>query len=194
MKSVKILLAAMFALSTVSTEAADEYHVDKEGENQVVFLSKAPLEEIEGTTDQIDGYIQLQGTTPDTSSTFHLQVELNSLDTGIGLRNQHMRDNYLETEKYPRATFTGKVTRIERNQEGVFNVETRGEFNLHGQAVTRDIKVRVERAQERVLVTSEFDLALPDHNIKVPKLMVMKISEIVRIKINLTLKKIEPQK
>ena len=40
---------------------AGEYHVDKERENQVKFISDAPLEDFEGVTDKIDGYIFWEG-------------------------------------------------------------------------------------------------------------------------------------
>jgi polyisoprenoid-binding protein YceI len=78
-----------------------EYHVDRKGQNLVKFISDAPLDNFEGTTDNVDGYIVWDGDNPVNNSEFHFEAELSTLDTGIGLRNRHMRENYLETDKYP---------------------------------------------------------------------------------------------
>lgn len=60
----------------------------------VNFLSKASLNEFNGESDKLNGLIDL------SQNLLDFYVDLNTLDTGIGLRNKHMRDNYLETEDY----------------------------------------------------------------------------------------------
>ncbi|MBN1998224.1 YceI family protein, partial [candidate division KSB1 bacterium] len=87
--------------------AAAEFQVDKTQERKVRFISDAPAEDFDGVTEDIDGYALFDEKNPSGENEFYFQVQLNSLDTGIGLRNRHMRDNYLETKKYPVAEFKG---------------------------------------------------------------------------------------
>ncbi len=53
------ILALMCILSTVALAA--EFQVDKSSKNLVKFISDAPLEDFEGKTDKIDGYIFWDG-------------------------------------------------------------------------------------------------------------------------------------
>ena len=85
--------------------------MNRDHDNLVRFISQAPIEDFDGVTDRIDGYVLLDGLRFESSAggpetEFYLEVELASLDTGIGLRNRHMRENYLEVEEYPYATFS----------------------------------------------------------------------------------------
>src|SRR3990167_3638739 len=82
--------------------------VDDELErDNVSFTSDAPIELVVGRTTKIKGEITI-----DDSLDFKklppkvsFEVDLARIDTGIPLRNEHMRDNFLETKKYPKAVF-----------------------------------------------------------------------------------------
>ena len=70
------------------------------------FKSKAPLETIVGTTNQITGKIIVHpdDVTKDLQATF--EIDLASIKTGIKMRDEHLRDQYLETKKFPTAILT----------------------------------------------------------------------------------------
>ncbi len=70
---------------------AAEYQVDKSQKNLVKFISDAPMEDFEGVTDKIDGYLFFEGDNLLQGSEMYFEVDLNSLDTGIGLRLQKAR-------------------------------------------------------------------------------------------------------
>ena len=59
-----------------------------------------------------------------------VSVPLATLDTGIALRNQHMRDKYLETAKYPNAVFTVPKASLALPNGGTG--DTAGTLALHG--------------------------------------------------------------
>jgi hypothetical protein len=54
---------------------------------QVTFLSKAPLNEFEGKSSSLNGLVNLE------TNLLDFFVDLNTLKTGIGLRDSHMREN-----------------------------------------------------------------------------------------------------
>ena len=180
------LTGVLLALGVASSLAGQEYHVDLEKENQVRFISDAPIEDFDGVTSHIDGFLFLSGEglageTDLASSEFFFEVDLASVDTGIGLRNRHMRDNYLETDQFPYATFSGRVAALEEESAGRYRTVTRGTFTIHGVERSRDIDCSAEKIGESLKVRCAFQVTLSDHEIPIPKLMFMKINEVMEV-------------
>ncbi len=176
---------------------AGELQVDREAPNSVVFLSEAPLDNFEGRTDQVDGYvfwsdeITSSATAPFVNGDFHFEVALEDLDTGIGLRNRHMRENYLETKEYPLASFSGVIRDVQLKADSTYVINPSGTFQLHGVDQERTITVRATPVGDGYQITSEFVVKLEDHRIKVPSLMFMKINQNIRLSINFYLKEVK---
>ncbi len=186
---MKIILVLLL-FSFLQPGFAAEYHVDRDQKNEVKFISDAPVEDFEGVTPDIDGYMIRRGDTPINDNEFYFQVELNTLDTGIGLRNRHMRDNYLETDKYPRAIFSGSVFEIDTLDTQNYRIHAKGVFALHGVEKPLEVKVMVEENEQNLFVTSQFDIHLKDFDIKVPKLMFVKISEVIDVRLAFHMKRV----
>ncbi|MGE5365414.1 MAG: YceI family protein [Bacteroidota bacterium] len=156
---------------------AIEYNVEKSPRNLVKFISDAPMEDFEGTTSSIDGYIKWDGEDLTSKSDLYFEVDLRTLDTGIGLRNRHMRDNYLHTDRYPYASFRGRVIKADRKDNNSYNTTTEGKMTIHG--VTKPVKIEGIMTYEKngFRIKSSFSIKLTDYSIEVPKLMFMKISD-----------------
>ena len=185
-------LAALLLVGLVGGAGAflplggQEYRVDLERENRVRFVSDAPLEDFQGVTDRIDGYLSLSGEglggeTDLASSEFYFEVDLASLDTGIGLRNRHMRDNYLETDEFPFASFAGRVTGLTQKAPGRYQAVAEGTFSIHGVQQDRAIVCDAEVVGGGLRVSCSFQILLSDHGIPIPKLMFMKIDEVMEL-------------
>jgi polyisoprenoid-binding protein YceI len=174
----------MLILACGTVASAAEFHVDKDKKNQVKFISDAPVEKIVGVTDQLDGYLFWSGDDTLDSSELYFEVDLNSIDTGIGLRNRHMRDNYLETDKHPYAKYTARAVDIKKaaDRDG-FEVRTRGKFDLHG--IEREIEVAgtVSPVSDGFLIECVFEVKLTDYDITIPQLMFLKIDEIIALEL-----------
>lgn len=177
-----LLLTGLIAFSGMGL-GAQEFQVNLEREREVRFVSDAPLDDFEGVTSRIDGFLYLAGDglggeTDLALSQFYFEVDLASIDTGIGLRNRHMRENYLETDQYPFASFQGKVTKLQADEAG-FSATAQGVLSIHG--VERQRSIDCTGAQEggALRVRCAFQVVLSDHDIPIPKLMFMKIEEVV---------------
>ncbi len=201
------LAGALALLLSPGSGGGQEYHVDLEAENRVAFLSEAPLEDFAGVTRRIDGYVLVpppEGGAPleISGSRFYFEVDLASIDTGIGLRNRHMRDNYLETEDHPYATYAGTVTELAETPAGGLSVRVRGRLEIHGVVRERVIGCRASRdgppgagsPDERrsgplsgvraLQLHCAFTVALQDHDIPIPSLMFMKIGEVMAVEVD----------
>ena len=170
-----------------------ECHVDTTRTREVRFVSDAPIEDFEGKTDRLDGYVYwpqdaLAADHDYEQSELYFEVLLGALDTGIDLRNRHMRDNYLHTSEYPYASFRGALLTVVPDADSAWIVTCRGSFGLHGVEQTRELTCRVAPREHGFHVRCDFDVALTDHDIEIPSLMFMKIDEIIAVKLDFHLK------
>ncbi len=186
---VNIILSFLI-LFLNSTFLAQEYRVDKNGNNKVTFISETTLESFEGVSNKIDGYLALESFEKFITSKLYFEVDLNTLDTGIGLRNRHMRENYLETDKYRYAFYEGKLSDIKLIKGDEYFIESDGMMFIHG--VNKKIKVagKLNINDEGWLLSSEFSILLSDYNIEIPKVMFMKLNNKVQVKLSINLKKL----
>ncbi len=187
-----LLAYGLWACSPMGA-AGQEYHVDRDADNEVRFTSQAPIEEVVGVTDRIDGYLLLRGPRLEEGSAtgdsqLYLEVELASLDTGLGLRNRHMRDNYLEVDEFPYATFDATIERVEATAAGVFRVAAQGVLSIHGVERERGISCDVSEREEGYGVRCAFTVLLSDFDIEIPKLMFLKLANEVRLDLNFTVR------
>ncbi|MCB0742542.1 MAG: YceI family protein [Ignavibacteriae bacterium] len=180
--SFKIILLLSISISIF----AKEYHVKKSDKNIIKFISDAPIEDFEGVTDNIDGYLFYEKDLTNESQ-LYFEVDLRTLDTGIGLRNRHMRENYLETEQYPMAAYTGKITKAEKLEENQFEVQVSGEMNIHGISIPQIIEGRIIINDWGIRVITNFIVKLSDHKIEIPSLMFMKIDENMDLQLDFNL-------
>ncbi len=175
---------------------------DPGGRDVLTFDSKAPLEKIVGTTNKIMGRVQVnpKDVTKGLKATFEL--DLASLKTGIDKRDEHLRDNFLETAKYPKAMLIiDKVTDASDKMlmDGKsLTVDAEGTLSLHGVKNTvqlKDIMVTYFDESEAtkgkmpgdlLIINGDFSLNLPDYNIEVPKFIFLKLAETIKVSVDLT--------
>ena len=178
------LCVAALLLAAPGVHAAS-FAVRPGNDTKVVFTSKAPTETFQGKTNRMEGTLTVEPSAVGDSITVHLEVDLASLDTGKKMRNQHMRNNHLETSKYPQAVFDGAAVlspagaKLEPNKPTAFQIE--GTFSLHG--VSRRLRCKAEAtwmpAAEggRIAFRAEFPVTLGDYSITRPEFLFLKLAE-----------------
>lgn len=157
--------------------------------NLVKFESKAPMESFEGTTHTVSGTMTIDPSNPTVGFHLEVDVDLASLDTGISLRNRHMRENHLETDEFPLATFRSEKI-VEGGGDALVpgttrTVLTEGTLDLHG--VPRTVRIPLELAWNggEFTIESRFAVTLADHEISRPGFLMMKLSETQTVVVHL---------
>lgn len=102
-----------------------------------------------------------------------ITCQLDELATGIGLRDHHMKEKYLETGKYPAAELALDPAAIPGSGE----FDTTGKLTLHG--VTRAVKVHVARVDQTFRAT--FGLELPDYGVQIPSYLGITVAKHVDV-------------
>jgi polyisoprenoid-binding protein YceI len=102
---------------------------------------------------------------------------------------EHFNEKYLESEKYPKATFSGKLDGfVSTGAPGIQQVKAKGKLAIHG--VTKEVEISgtVETTTQHILIKSKFIVRLEDYKIKIPQLMWQNIAEQVEVSVEFTYK------
>jgi len=160
--------------------------------HRVEFLSKAPLESFKGRTERVRGEITCDPAQLGDSVGVFIEVDLASMTTGMKLRDQHMRENHLETDQFPHAVFRGATLLPGSARQLAIGerveLKLAGDFVLHGRRLPLDITAHVTRQGEgrgRLLIECDFPVKLSDYQIKRPKFLIMKVSDVQQISVRL---------
>ncbi len=156
------------------------------GTGQVKFLAigKPSALKVHGTATGPEGDLRLEGTQLKGKVSFQLE----KLDTGIALRNEHMKEKYLQVKEHPQAKLTLLDAPVEAdfaNSLSTSEKKFRGTLSLHG----REKEVNGTFEAKDGVVKAKFPITLSDFAIDVPKYLGITIADTVDLDVELPLKK-----
>lgn len=166
---VKELFCCVLIFCSIQVLAQKKFSTDN---GQVDFLSKADLELIRASSKKLQGVID------PTNNQFAFSVPVQSfIGFNSELQREHFNEKYLESERYPRMSFTGKIIEnVDYFIDGTYEVRAKGELEIHGQKQTRIIKSKIVIEEGILNVETTFKVPLADHNISVPRIVNQKIA------------------
>ena len=146
------------------------------------FYTASILSDIEGASDSLDVHLNLQ------TGEIEVAVNIKSFAFEYDLMKDHFNNKYMESDKYPRATFKGKILQDISKGFTQMDVEASGELTIHG--VTREIKAeaQISKSRDFTLVKSKFPVVFRDYNIEDPSILTKSVAKDVEIKSTLYLK------
>lgn len=152
-------------------------------EGRISFRSDAPLELIKASSNSLVGIIDT------AKKTFSFKVGISSFE-GFNSRTQreHFNENYMQTDKYPDASFKGKIIEdFDFSKDGTVSVRAKGMLNIHGVEKERIIKSDLTIKNNIITLRSNFTVLLSDHNIPIPKVVYQKLANEIKVEVNTTL-------
>jgi polyisoprenoid-binding protein YceI len=116
------------------------------------------------------------------------KVLVKAFEFDKALMQKHFNENYLESDKYPKASFKGKIKDAENINFGENwnkNLEFEGDLTIHG--ITRSIGSPVEISMKngQMKINCIFYITLKDYEIKIPSTVINNVAEKVKISVNL---------
>lgn len=153
----KILLTLMVLVAT--PVLAD---LERSGPASATFSGKGPAGfKLEGKTEEV--------TLKDDGKTVVISVPLATLKTGIDLRDRHMREKYLEVEKFPHAVLEVLWSAIQLPEEGKTTTQTvPGKMTLHGKTKDVSVTYTLKRTGDAYEASGKLPLNLKDFDIILP--------------------------
>ncbi len=153
---------------------------------EITFYSHAPLEDIEATNKQVSCAIDL------SKGQMAFSMLMNAFQFEKALMQEHFNERYVESHKYPKATFAGSIEDIDKidlSKAGSYNVTVSGKLSIHGVTQTVSSKGTLKIGDDKTLTAnSTFTINLEDYKVKIPKMYIDNISESIEIKVKVKLK------
>jgi polyisoprenoid-binding protein YceI len=172
-------------LFAVATQAQDRYFT-KTG--RIEFVSKAPLEDIEAKNKTVTAVLDTK------SGALQFSVQMKGFEFEKALMQQHFNENYVESDKYPKAEFRGALSNnsaVNYSKDGSYPVTVKGKFTLHN--ITKDVEVpgTIKVNGGKIEAVSTFNIRLSDYKISIPSPVKDKISNNIKVVVDT---KLEPLK
>jgi len=153
--------------------------------SRVTFFSKATIEDIAASNDK--SMALFDSGTGDIA----FSVPVKDFVFEKSLMQEHFNEKYMETEKFPKASFQGKVTGFAATATGAQPVRAAGKLTLHGVTREVDLPGTLEVKGDRIALAAKFMITLEDYNVKRPQVLWSNIAEAVEITLDFTLKPYE---
>lgn len=174
---MKLQLCFIIWLAGFAAGAQPKFQISN---GEIRFTSNAALELIRASSDQVRGLID-----PATNQ-FAFLVPIRSFKGfNSELQREHFNDKYMESDKYPDGTFSGKIIeQVDFTHDGTYEVRAKGDLTIHGQKQIRIIKSQIVIRNGVVSVSSHFSVPLSDHNISIPEVVSQKIATEIEVNFN----------
>lgn len=181
MKTILIVICATL-LATV-TNAQDKYFT-KSG--KIYFDATSPK-----SPENVNAITKTAVCVLDTK-TGNLQFSLlmKSFEFERALMQEHFNENYVESNKFPKAEFKGTITNnssVNYAKDGVYNVKVSGNLTMHGETKTVETSGTVTVKNGKLIAVAEFAVTLADYKITVPQLVADKVAKTATIKVDCAL-------
>lgn len=98
---------------------------------------------------------------------------------------QHFNSDYMESDKYPRAIFKGKIQEhVDVTKDGTYPVNAAGNLTVHGITKARTIQGSLTVKNGVISMTSEFIVKCADHHIDIPQILFYHIAENIKVNVS----------
>ena len=170
---MKLTLALCFCLYSTVYAVGQKYMAVR---SEISFFSAALIEDITARNTSLKSAFDLN------TNQIVFSVPINKFEFAKALMKEHFNEKYMESDKYPKATFNGKFSKSETDNEVTW---AEGILEIHG------IKQRIKVPGKLVLIGGEaslicnFTVQLADYQIKIPQLLFQNIAEEIEISINI---------
>lgn len=161
--------------------AHTQKYISKNG--HIGFYSYTPIEEIEAHNRQAVSILD--------ASTGDLQFSLlvKSFEFKIALMQEHFNENYMESDKWPKSTFKGKITNLDKidfKKDGIYPAEVSGDLTIHG--VTKSVSAigTLEIKAGLITAKAKFTVAPKDYAIAIPALVEKQIAKSMDVNVDVS--------
>ncbi len=184
-------LAVAMAWLSAGAARAETYALAPAAPAEVRFTVEAPLDAIVGSSSHVSGEVAFEAGTAALGGG-QVKVDASTFHTGIALRDEDLRDQFLEVQRFPEIVLTlQKLSRLSAPALAPgarLDADLTGTLSLHGQTRGVTFPVAIERSADGnvLAVRGSFDVTLADFGIQRPRKLFLKLGELAKIDLRAT--------
>ena len=177
MKKILFVLLALCSFQLISAQKL----IAKTG--YIWFYSHTAVEDIEAHNRQVVSILD-----PSTAS-LQFNLLIKAFEFEKKLMQEHFNENYMESDVYPKASFTGKITnadKIDFKKDGTYPAEVSGDLTIHG--VTKQVTTQgtIVVSSGSITAKAKFIVSPKDYNIVIPDIVQENIAKSVDVNVDVT--------
>jgi hypothetical protein len=160
----------------LSFAANAQQYLTKEAE--ISFFSEAPIEDMSAKNTKVSAVYD------DETKQLVFQLNISDFIFPKPLMQEHFNENYLESDKFPKASFSGIVGQLNESATAT------GTLKIHGESNKVEVTGSLEKTKYSVIINANFIIQLKDYKIKIPRVVMYNIAEEIEVIVKAELKKI----
>jgi len=179
MKNTILFFVLLFSLQLI---AQDKFYT-KSG--KIVFQSSVPsFEEVKATNNKVTVILKDDGTIASLALVKAFRFK-------VALMEEHFNENYMDSDQYPKTTFSGKIANfsVEKLTNKFKEYTINGKLTIKNSTKKIAIKSNIKILDGVIHLAADFVAIPEDYGIKIPKIVRNKIAKQVDISLDFQLKK-----
>jgi len=176
-----IILAFALLISSFASIFAQDLYYTKTAKVTLDATPANPVEEIEAVNNEATSFLNI------ANGDLVFAVLVKSFRFQKALMEEHFNENYLESSKFPKADFKGKITNlsvVNFKKDGDYIVNVEGKLTMHGITLPVNVTGTISVKGGKFKAVSSFKIKLADYKIDRPSVVKDKISEEATITID----------
>lgn len=184
MKKTFINFFVLLLVIVVNTDGFAQKLITKTG--SIKFQASIPsYEEVAAENKSVSAVLE------QSTGDFAALVLIKGFRFKVALMEEHFNENYMESEKFSKATFKGKIEDFDISEitNGSKNFTLKGDLTIHGKTKPVSVIVKISKTANGVNAVGLFEVKPEDFEIEIPGLVRKKIADKIKINYNFLLVK-----
>ena len=170
---MKTIYTIIICFLFVTANNAQEKFLTKNG--SISFFSSAVVKDFKADNNQVLSIIDTD------SGKMAISILMKSFMFEKALMQEHFNENYVESDKFPKATFRGAIVDFESITDLETKLEVEGIITIHGVSKEIVISANMTRSEESIVLRGEFNVLLADYNIEIPRVVSKSIAKTINV-------------
>lgn len=175
----KIMWIVVAGLLSFGVKVNAQKYITKEG--HIEIFSKTPIFTIEGLNKKVASIVNFENGEVAASTL------VRSFKFHEALVEDHFNENYMESEKFPKASFKGKIVNfkdVNLKKNGEYKITLKGDITIHGETKPVETQGTITVKDGKVIGKTQFNVSLAAHKIHVEESYKDAIKDEIRLDIN----------
>ncbi|MEE9407953.1 MAG: YceI family protein [Polaribacter sp.] len=173
MKNIYTVFICLFLVSFTNMQGK---FLTKKG--TITFFSESPMENIEAKNSQVLSIVNT------SNGQMAISILMKSFMFEKALMQEHFNENYVESDKYPKAIFKGNILDFDKITDSETKVKVKGKLTIHGKTKEITIEATAKRTKDAIVMLGEFFVDLADFGVEIPSVVKDNIAKKIKVNFN----------
>lgn len=184
MRYLKFFLLAGLLNIMLNVSSAQDRYFTKSGKVQFDATTPSSPEKVGATTNALICVVDIK------TGLIQFSIVMKSFEFKNALMQEHFNENYVESNKFPKAEFKGNIlnnTEINYSKDGSYKARVKGQLSIHG--VSKEVETEGYMIVKggKINANATFTAGLKDYDIAVPGLVADKVANYAKISLDCSL-------